>query len=161
MQSIIKETGFTDLIKSQIGGETIAFCQQCGTCASSCPVVKLNPDFNPRRLIQLSLLEEKKEVTSGESIWLCCSCYNCQERCPQKVEIADLILALRNIAIKEGKIPNLYKEFAKALWHDGRIVKISKFVERKRQTLGLPPLHPTGLDPLRKILSAINFTHKK
>ena len=148
---------FSDVVTSRLGGETINRCYQCGTCASSCPVAKITPRFNPREVIKLSLLGVKDEVVSGDAIWLCCSCYNCQERCPQKIEIADVIYALRNIAFKEGYIPNIYSEFASALLNDGRIVKVSKFIERKRPTLGLPPLQPTGVDALRKILSATGF----
>ena len=148
---------FSNVVKSRLGGETLTLCYQCGTCASSCPVAKITPRFNPREVIKLSLSGEKNEVISGEAIWLCCSCFNCQERCPQKVEIADVIYALRNIALKKGYIPNIYSEFASALLNDGRIVKVSKFVENKRPILGLPPLQPTGVDALRKILSATGF----
>lgn len=148
---------FSDVVTSRLGGETVTLCYQCGTCASSCPVAKITPRFNPREVIKLSLLGEKNEVVSGEAIWLCCSCYNCQERCPQKVEIADLMYALRNIAFEEGYIPNIYSEFASAILSDGRIVKVSAFVEKKRPALGLPPLQPTGVDALRKLLSATGF----
>ncbi len=148
---------FSNVVTSSLGGETITLCYQCGTCASSCPVAKITERFNPREVIKLSLLGEKDEVISGDAIWLCCSCYNCQERCPQKIEIADVMYALRNIAFTEGYIPNIYSEFASALLNDGRIVKVSKFVENKRPTLGLPPLQPTGVDALRKILSATGF----
>lgn len=148
---------FSDMVKSRLGGETITSCYQCGTCASSCPVARITDKFNPREVIKLSLLGEKEEILSGDSIWLCCSCYNCQERCPQKVEIADVIYALRNIAFEKGYIPNLYSEFASAIINDGRIAKISKFMEQKRPTIGLPPLQPTGVGALRKILSATGF----
>jgi len=148
---------FSDVITSRLGGETITLCYQCGTCASSCPVARITPRFNPREIIKLSLLGEKDEVLSGDAIWLCCSCYNCQERCPQKVEIADVIYALRNIAVKEGNIPNIYSEFADGLTNEGRIVPISKFLEKKRPDLGLPPLKPVGVDALRKILSVTKF----
>lgn len=148
---------FSDVLTNRLGGETLTSCYQCGTCASSCPVAKITPRFNPREVIKLSLLGEKEEVISGDAIWLCCSCYNCQERCPQKVEIADVMYALRNIALKEGYLPNIYSEFASALLNDGRIIKVSRFGESKRPTLGLPPLQPTGVDALRKILSATGF----
>ena len=138
-------------------GETITLCYQCGTCASSCPVAKITQRFNPREVLKLSLLGERNEVISGDAIWLCCSCYNCDERCPQRVAIPLAIHALRNIAFKEGYVPNIYSEFASALLNDGRIVKVSKFVEKKRLTLGLPPLQPTGVEALRKILSATGF----
>ena len=148
---------FSQMITDRLGGKTLTLCYQCGTCASSCPVAKLTPRFNPREVIKLSLLGQDEEVLSGDSIWLCCSCYNCQERCPQKVEIADVIYALRNIAIEKGHIPNIYNEFVSALMKEGRIVNVSKFAENKRPTLGLPPLQPTGVEELRKILSATGF----
>jgi heterodisulfide reductase subunit C len=148
---------FPKEVTSQLGGETVTLCYQCGTCASSCPVAKVTERFNPRELIRLSLLGEKQEVLSGSAIWLCCSCYNCQERCPQKVEIADVIYALRNIAIKEGNTPNIYSEFAAGLMSEGRIVPLSKFVEKKRPDYGLPPLKPAGVEALRKILSTTGF----
>lgn len=148
---------FSSIVKHRLGGETMTRCYQCGTCASSCPVAKISPAFNPRAVLKLSLLGEKEEVLSGDSIWLCCSCYNCQERCPQEVEIADVIYALRNIAFEKGKTPDIYSQFAAALMDDGRIVKISKFTENKRPTLGLPPLPQTGTEALRKILASTGF----
>jgi heterodisulfide reductase subunit C len=151
------DLAFSKEITSRLGGETATLCYQCGTCASSCPVAKITEKFNPREVIKLSLWGERKEILSGDAIWLCCSCYNCQERCPQKVEIADVIYALRNMAIKEGNIPNIYSEFAAGLLSEGRIVPISKFLEKKRPDVGLPPLKPAGVDALRKILSATGF----
>ncbi|MDH7476781.1 MAG: 4Fe-4S dicluster domain-containing protein [Candidatus Bathyarchaeota archaeon] len=148
---------FSKEITSRLGGETITFCYQCGTCASSCPVAKITEKFNPREVIRLALLGMRDEVLSGDAIWLCSSCYNCQERCPQKVEIADVIYALRNIAIREGHVPNIYSEFAAGLMSEGRIVPISKFLEKKRPEYGLPPLKPAGVDAIRKILSATGF----
>jgi heterodisulfide reductase subunit C len=155
----VKTSGsaFSDVVGGRLGGKTMAACYQCGTCASSCPVARVTDRFNPREVIKLSLLGEREEILSSDSIWLCCSCYNCQERCPQKVEIADVFYALRNIAFEEGNIPEIYSEFASAVLNDGRISKVSKFVEKKRSDLGLPPLQPTGVDALRQILSATGF----
>jgi heterodisulfide reductase subunit C len=149
---------FSDEVTARHGGETLTSCYQCGTCASSCPVARLDSSFNPREIIKLSLLGAKEEVLSGDAIWLCCSCFNCQERCPQNVEIADLIYALRNIALEAGHSPNIYSDFASALINEGRIVQISKFVEKKREEYGLPPLKPVSVEDLNKILAATGFT---
>jgi heterodisulfide reductase subunit C len=156
-QEKVTTVEFSKEITSKLGGETITFCYQCGTCASSCPVAKITDRFNPRQVIRLALLGQREEVLTNGAIWLCSSCYNCQERCPQKVEIADVIYALRNIAISEGNIPNIYAEFANALLSEGRIVPISKFLEKKRADYGLPPLKPAGIESLKKILSATGF----
>jgi heterodisulfide reductase subunit C len=106
-------------------------------------------------------LGEKEEIISGDSIWLCCSCFNCQERCPQNVEIADVFYALRNIALEAGHSPNIYSDFASGLISEGRIVQISKFVEKKREEYGLPPIKPLDLDAVNKILSVTGFTEPK
>ncbi len=148
---------FSDEVTSRHGGETLTSCYQCGTCASSCPVARLDSSFNPREIITLSLLGEKEEVVSGDAIWLCCSCFNCQERCPQNVEIADLFYALRNIALEAGHAPGMFADFASALVAEGRIVKISKFVEKKREEYDLPPLKSVDLEALNTILSATGF----
>lgn len=148
---------FSREITSKLGGETITYCYQCGTCASSCPVAKTTDRYNPRQIIRLAILGQRDEVLFGDAIWLCASCYNCQERCPQKVEIADVIYALRNIAIREGNMPAIYTEFATGLMNEGRIVPMSKFLEKKRADYGLPLLKPTGIEALKKILSATGF----
>ena len=149
---------FSEEVSCRHGGETLTACYQCGTCASSCPVARLDSRFNPREVLKLSLLGEKEEVVSGDAIWLCTSCFNCQERCPQNVEIAEVIYALRNIAIEAGNSPNIYADFGAALIAEGRIVQISKFVEKKREEYGLPPLKAVGVEDLNKILAATGFT---
>ena len=143
---------FSKEVTCRHGGETLT------ACYSSCPVARLDARFNPREIIKLSLLGEKQEVLTGDAIWLCTSCFNCQERCPQDVEIADVIYALRNIAIEAGNSPNIYSDFGSALIAEGRIVAVSKFVEKKREEYGLPPLKPVGLEALNKILAATGFT---
>jgi heterodisulfide reductase subunit C len=152
-----KSLDFAREITSKHGGETITRCYQCGTCASTCPVARTTERYNPRQIIRLALLGQRDEVLKGDAIWLCASCYNCQERCPQKVEIADVIYALRNIAIREGNIPSIYTEFATGLMNEGRLAPISKFVEKKRPEYGLPPLKPTDIEALKKILTATGF----
>jgi heterodisulfide reductase subunit C len=145
---------FSDEITRRPGGDTVTACYQCGTCASSCPVAKVTDRFNPREIIKLALLGNRQEVLNSQVIWLCCSCYNCQERCPQKVEIADVFYALRNISVQEANIPNIYSEFAAGLLSEGRIVPMSKFIEKKRPELGLPSLKPTGIEAMKEILAA-------
>jgi heterodisulfide reductase subunit C len=72
------------------------------------------------------------------------------------VEIVDVIYALRNIAFKKGYYPTIYSEFASAISNDGRISKLSRFMERKRSRLGLPAPQ-TGVETLNKILAVTGF----
>jgi heterodisulfide reductase subunit C len=68
------------------------------------------------------------------------------------------MFTMRNIAIEAGNSPNIYADFGGALIADGRIVAISKFVEKKREDFGLPALKPVGVEDLNKILEATGFT---
>ena len=61
------------------------------------------------------------------------------------------------MAIEAGHSPNIYSDFASALITEGRIVQISKFVEKKREEYGLPPLKPVGIEALNTILSVTGF----
>ncbi len=77
--------------------------------------------------------------------------------------LAEIFYFTRNMAIKKGYMPDIYSEFAHALMNDARIVNVSRFAKKKRTNLGLPPLQPTGIRALKKILSATGFDklHKK
>jgi heterodisulfide reductase subunit C len=155
----VENTQFPKEVTNQLGGETLLKCYQCGTCASSCPVARITTRYNPRLVIKNALLGNRTEVITKDSIWLCSSCYNCQERCPQGVEIAELIYALRNIAIKEGQVPLAFIEMASNLISEGRVVPISSFSLRRRDTYGLPPLKEVGVKTLTKILTSTSFTN--
>jgi heterodisulfide reductase subunit C len=155
----VESSQFPKEVANQLGGETLLKCYQCGTCASSCPVARLTTRYNPRLVIKKILLGSRTEVITEDSIWLCTSCYNCQERCPQGVEIAELIYALRNIAIKEGQVPLAFIEMASNLITEGRVVPISSFSLRRRGTYGLPPLKDAGIKALTQILTSTSFTN--
>ena len=62
------------------------------------------------------------------------------------------------MAIDAGNSPNIYADFASDLIADGRIVAISKFVEKKREEYGLPALKPVAVEALNKILAETGFT---
>ncbi len=148
---------FVEEMKEHHGAERLPFCFQCGVCASSCPVARTTPRFNPREVIRHALMGDKENVLTTEAIWLCCSCYACQERCPQKVEIADLIFAFRNVALQRGILPRGYIEQASGFLNNGRIMSPASFTQKQRETLGLPPLPSTGIDALRKITAKTGF----
>jgi heterodisulfide reductase subunit C len=145
-------------VMHRLGGETLTLCYQCGTCASSCPVARLTKRFNPRTILKDAILGNKEKVINEGAIWLCTSCFNCQERCPQEIEIAEIIYALRNMALKEKRVPQAFIEMASNLAESGRVVPIASFTLRRRQRSGLPPIKDADVDALNKILSATEFT---
>lgn len=156
---VVKQTpDFYQEVVSRLGGETLTRCYQCGTCASSCPIATITTRFNPRLIIKRSIAGDRESVVSNEPIWLCCSCYSCQERCPQKVEIAEVIYVLRNIALREGYVPKAFIEMSSNLIAEGRVVPATAFAVKSREKFRLPPLKTTGIEALNKILSTTSFT---
>ena len=85
------------------GGESaaIAACMQCGTCSGGCTNIDLM-DMSPRTLILMVQRGEWEKVLKSNALWMCSSCYICTSRCPRGVRPADVIEAVKAIAIREG-----------------------------------------------------------
>jgi heterodisulfide reductase subunit C len=102
-------------VANEPGGENIKLCFACGLCTASCPVADIDQKFNPRRIIRMVLLGMRKEVLSSDTIWYCIQCYNCQGHCPQNVDFADIMKALRSIAVREGYVAPSFVEKIKEI----------------------------------------------
>lgn len=99
------DPGFRDEVASVPGGENIRKCFACGTCAAGCPVTNVDEKYNCRKIIRQVLLGLRAEVLASPVIWLCALCYRCTSRCPQGVNFADVMRALRFLAVRDGAAP--------------------------------------------------------
>jgi heterodisulfide reductase subunit C len=147
------DAGFKFLVMKEPGGQYITRCFACGTCTAGCPVREVDDRYNPRKIIRMALLGMKERVLSSDFIWLCSSCYTCQERCPQDVRITDLMTAMKNIAVREGYVPESYKAQVTLLKDHGRLYEIGEFENKKRSKMGLPPITESA-EEVAKILAA-------
>ena len=138
-------------IAKQPGGEQIKYCFQCGTCSASCPVMKINSKYNPRRIIWMALLGMRDDVLKSDFIWLCSACYSCYERCPQDVRITELMNAIKNIAVKEGYINESMKKLEEIIKEHGRVYPMGEFENKKRARLNLPTIKEKP-EEIKKIL---------
>ena len=91
-------------IASQPGAESFMRCFTCGTCTASCPVAEVNDEYDPRKIIRMSILGMREEVLSSDILWMCSGCYTCAALCPQNVKFTDVISILRDMAVKEGYV---------------------------------------------------------
>jgi heterodisulfide reductase subunit C len=100
----LQDSRFKFDVAAEPGGQNIKLCFACGQCTGSCPVSRIDPDYNPRRIIHMVLLGMRREVLSSDFIWMCSQCYTCQAHCPQNVDFADVMKALRTMALREGHV---------------------------------------------------------
>ena len=145
------EPGFRDEIAAEPGGEYIRRCYSCGTCTAGCPVGGVTAKYNPRRIVHMALLGMREQVLTSDFVWLCSVCYTCYERCPQDVRIPELMNAVRNIAVREGHVPQTFRVQLDLLREHGRLYEIGDYDNERRAEYGLPPIRQEA-DAVRRIL---------
>ncbi len=90
------------LLERLLDVEKLKYCYECGICTASCPMMELLPkQYNPRALLQRIFLD-LSSVLREEELWLCAWCYRCYRRCPQRLRLPEIFLAVRKLAVKEG-----------------------------------------------------------
>jgi len=149
---------FKNEVKKIPGGERIMMCFQCGTCTADCPIARFSDTYRPRQILRMAQLGLKDRVLSSDQLWLCAACYTCVDHCPQDVEISSVIRALRNIAVKEGYMPPVFKELAGAIMETGLAYKIPELRLKRRQEVGLPALPKANVESVSKLFNQTGFS---
>lgn len=134
---------FARQIMDHPGGEDIAACFHCGTCTAGCPVRSVDSAYNPRNIMRMIALGMKETVLTSDFIWFCSACYSCRERCPQNVNIPEIMTILRNLAVKSGHIHPIFRKQAELLGKFGRLYEVEDFDNKKRVKSGLPQIQKT------------------
>ncbi len=102
------DPSFKDLVAARIGLEKIKPCYTCGSCTGVCPVREVVEDFDPRLMVHMILLGEKEALLSVELIWFCCLCNCCYFVCPQQIKFSRVALELREMALAEGYVDQVF-----------------------------------------------------
>jgi coenzyme F420-reducing hydrogenase delta subunit/formate hydrogenlyase subunit 6/NADH:ubiquinone oxidoreductase subunit I len=94
---------FADQVRAIPGGEHLEACFSCGTCVSKCMIQqKVEPEYNPRRLLRLVMMGLREEAFANPTTWLCSACDLCFPACPQQIHISDVIGAVKQLAVEAG-----------------------------------------------------------
>lgn len=151
---------FKHVVSKIPGAEKIMLCFQCGTCTADCPIARFSDSYRPRRLLRMTQLGLKDRVLSSDVIWLCAACFTCVDHCPQDVEIASVLRALRNLAVEEGYMPIVFKELASNVLETGYAYKIPELRLRRRGEMGLPSLPKANMESVTKLFEVTGFSKK-
>jgi heterodisulfide reductase subunit C len=142
--------------------EAASVCYQCGTCSGACPVAPAGGmDYTPRIIMRMIQAGMEDEVLSCEMVWTCAACYSCAVRCPRDIDITDIMIRLRNLALirgypartgiaRRGRIYNV--DFMKIVRRFGRIYELELVLRYHLKTnpLNLVRMAPVGLKMLLK-----------
>ncbi len=133
------------------GGKDVMTCLQCGNCTGVCPI-SLKIDYKTRNIIKCCQFGLKKYIFGTR--WVCATCYRCYEHCPADLNPAEVMIALRHIAVREGIIPPFVKTAATNLVRYGQSVRPDEEIDKIRKELGLDVVHSHDLgfkDVIREI----------
>ncbi len=93
----------TDFIRrvTEMSGENIGLCYQCGTCSAICPN-GAEMDFLPRQIMKRAQFGLEDDVVQSKTPWVCASCLSCSARCPRGIDIAKVMEAIRLLSLREN-----------------------------------------------------------
>jgi CoB--CoM heterodisulfide reductase subunit B len=123
-------------------------CHECGACVNDCPVVKINPEFDPNGIIGRLLSGELDNVIESRDVWRCVDCYTCYELCPQKMGMNKIFDELKHMAVEKGKGPEGLNASIKIFKKEGRLGEPTSL----RKKLKLPEPPKSGGEDLKKLL---------
>lgn len=98
----VRDPSFTREVEKR-SGQNISVCYQCGNCTAGCPA-GFAYDRQVSQIMRGLQLGLKEQVLSSRSIFLCLSCSMCSQRCPNNIDVAQVMETLRHMAREEGHI---------------------------------------------------------
>ena len=123
----------------EISNANLDRCYQCYTCTAGCPVAYAM-DYYPHQIMRMVQLGVKDKVLTSSTIWLCADCETCATRCPNEIELVNVMDTLREMALEEGvkikekEIVSMHKTLLSVVKSLGRQHEISLLVLLKMKT---------------------------
>jgi len=116
-------------IIDHVARQTVDRCWHCGTCSAGCPFVE-HMDLLPNHVIRLVQLNQREAALKCHTIWICVGCHTCSTQCPNSIDIASVMDALRQLAIHDGVIDtetdiyNFHRYVYQSIQKHGRLNKL-------------------------------------
>jgi len=146
---------FLEQVNEKINGVPLQRCYHCRKCTAGCPLA-FAMEYNPNKVIKMIQMGRRNEVLNSATIWLCASCETCITRCPNEVDIARMMDALRQMAIesgvaaKEKNILKFHEAFLSNIRMGGRINEPTMMVQYNLKSGDLFSDMAMGIDMFMK-----------
>ncbi len=90
-------------------------------------------------MIEKILLGQKEmlEDNCDSNIWLCSTCQQCVEQCPQKIELTEIFVSIKNECFEKGNSPEGFRLQAKMIFDHGMSIPYTAPILKRREQLGL------------------------
>jgi heterodisulfide reductase subunit C len=91
----------------------------------------------PHDIMRLTLANDRERLFGDDSLWLCLTCETCSARCPNDVDPARVIDALRELAAAEGAehaprtIRAFHEAFLEQIRSTGRLSEVGLIMQYK------------------------------
>jgi len=114
-------------------------CFQCRKCTAGCPAMPWS-DHPPHRMVQWAREGNWGRALSALMPWVCASCLTCSARCPNGVPVAELMDALKQMALRlrvAARDPHVlaaHETFLAEVLRRGRIHELSLVSRYKLRT---------------------------
>jgi heterodisulfide reductase subunit C len=116
-------------------------CYQCGKCTAGCPVAGA-VDMAPNQVVRALQIGDFDKAMTSDAIWACVSCQTCSTRCPQSVDCAGIMDALREASLQRGiasptqkTVVAFQRAFLNNIRRNGRLDEIELIAEFKLRAL--------------------------
>ncbi len=101
---------------TEVSGENIYTCMQCGTCSAVCPMID-SMQITTRQAMHLLQFGQTEQVITAKIGEFCASCHTCMVRCPRGIDVPRVFEAVRLLTLRQNidliKPQDLDKELLK------------------------------------------------
>lgn len=124
-RGVFPDSRFLEAVEAA-GPFHLSECFQCLKCTNGCPL-SFEMDLYPDQIIRLTLMGQREEVLKSKTIWVCASCETCSTRCPNGVQIAELMDCLKEMALgdhvktPQPQVVALHQSFLEFIRIAGRV----------------------------------------
>jgi len=96
-----------NVIRRLVQQYRVFLCIDCGKCTGACPLAQVDSAFSPRLFARRVIEEGIDNDYVRSKVWNCLTCGLCRERCPEGIDFAQFVRALRRLYFESGQSGHL------------------------------------------------------